>query len=192
MLTFTDMILLASVIIALIALGAVIAVGNERVRQATLHLRDVAHEWALADIALKREGQRASFQFPDAAERLRALAQITLDVTGEAPDFVQVDLASGPVLALVARNRDGSEMVFTPSVQAFFNWSPSLRRRATACRAINGLVSEPFVIEKLEAAALSLGATALPRTEEWTLARLSAEDFSLLPRRGWLRRLRWS
>ncbi len=63
MFTFEDLILLVSVLVALIALGAVIAVSNERVRRATLEVRDAARAWALEDLAMKRESARRAIQF---------------------------------------------------------------------------------------------------------------------------------
>ncbi len=184
MLTPSELILIFCVIVALLALGATITVSNERVRAATLQVRDVAREYALADMAMRREQARQSIAYVNSADGLLTLSQIALDVTGEKREFNQLSFAAGAVIAVAARSKDGSEAIFTPSLRAFVEANPQRRGRARRVYAVSGLVSGPFVVEELGELARSLGATALPRTEQWELAVFAPEDYSALGQRG--------
>lgn len=188
MLTISELILIFCVIVALLALGATITVSNERVRAATLQVRDVAREYALADLAMRREQARQKMAATN-LDGLQMLAQIALDVTGEKREFNQLSVAAGAAIAVMARSKDGSEAVFTPSVRAFVEANPQRRGRASRVYTVSGLVSGPFVVEELGELTRSLGATALPRTEQWEMAVFAPEDYSVLGQRG-LTRLR--
>lgn len=177
MFTSTDIFLAICLVIALGALGAAITIGNERVRRATLQVRDVARHYALADLAMRREQARAAFTFATPADGLRTLNQIALDVTGERHELVQMSVVAGAIPAITARGRDESEFIFTPSADAYLNASPDKRRRVQQLCSIDGLVSGPFVVEELSALAQHLGLSALPRTEQWSLIVLSQPRF---------------
>ncbi len=181
MFTFEDLILLVSVLVALIALGAVIAVSNERVRRATLEVRDVARAWALEDLAMKHESARRAIQFEN-TDAPHALSQIALDVTGARTDFADARIAPGNVPALIARTAAGVETVFTPSAKAFLKANPAYARRVKATRQVSALEAGPFVAEELAAIGQACGLTALPRTEQWEMLSLGADDHSIMPR----------
>jgi hypothetical protein len=189
-----ELTLAISIFIAILALGAVIAIGNERVRRATLQVREVAHEYALADLAMRREQARRSISFATQAECVQALEQIALDASKERHEMTNITVAPGSVAALVASTRNGSLCILTPSAETFLTANPAYARRAVEQYAVNGLTSNPFVIAELEAIARWHGITALPRTEEWSLLVVPSEDYSLLARRGLSRflRLKWS
>lgn len=190
MLTTTDAILMLCAAAALIALGAVITIGNERVRRATLQVRDVAREYALADLAMRRDQARSSFNFGSQEECLRALEQIAFDAAKKRCEFTSTAVAPGAVPALVATSRDGATYVFTPSAKTYLSSHPVSWPRKIERYTIDGLSSSPFVVEELEAVARWHGLSALPRTENWSLLVLLPEDYSLLPKQGlahWLR-----
>ena len=182
-----EFILAVCILIAILVLGAVITLGNERVRRATLQVGQVVHAYALADLAMRRDGARQTFKFASAEDCQRALEQIALDVCKEPQALNAVTRAPGPVAALIGKTGTGGSSVFTPSPDAFLVSNPAYARRGLQRHAINGLTSHPFVIEELEAVAHWHGLSVLPRTEEWNLLIVPSEDQSLLPRRsGWL------
>lgn len=180
MLVSSDYILLFCILLSLVALGAVITIGNERVRQATLQVRDMAQAYALADLAIRREQARATFTFSNPADGLKTLSQIALDVTGQRHEFVQLSIANGPVTAITVLTKDGSEAVFTPSADAYLKGNPAKRKHVQQTHLVNGLVSGPFVVEELSALAQFLGVTALPRTEQWNLIWFAPEDYGVM------------
>lgn len=179
-----ESLLVICILLAIVALGVVISIGNERVRRATLQLRDVAREYALADLAMRRERAREAFVFQSAADVLRALEQIALDAAKERVELASVSAAPGPTAALVAQRKDGGgAAVFTPSADVYLKANPADRRRVQKQHAIDGLASNPFVIEELTALARTQGVTALPRARQWSLLLLGPEDYSILPKR---------
>lgn len=185
-----ELILAVCILLAILTLGLVITIGNERVRRATLQVRQVAHEYALADLAMRREHVRQTISFADEGECLQALEQIALDASKERQNLTSVSFAPGAVAALVCKTRTGAVCVFTPSTEAFLKSNPAYARRGLQHFVINGLTSQPFVIQELEAVARWHGLSALPRTEEWSLLALPSEDYNLLPKRGvWSLRL---
>lgn len=189
-----EYILAICILLAIVALGAVITASNERVRQATLEVRDVAHDYALADLAIRRDQARRSFNFGNHEECLQALEQIAFDAAKKRREFTSTAVAPGAVPALVGTSRAGETYVFTPSAKTYLSSHPVPWRRTVERYSIDGLSSSPFVVEELEAVARWHGLSALPRTENWSLLVLPPEDYSLLPKRGllgWLR-FRWS
>lgn len=192
MLTTPELILMFCVFVALLALGAVITVSNERVRAATLQVRDVAREYALADLAMRRAQARQSIVFDNPADAMRALAQIAFDVTGERREFIASSADAGQMIALSAAIDGGGEAIFTPSARAFLNVNPHLRYRPKRIYPVNGMVSNPFVVEEIESVAQYLGARVLPRVEQWELVIFPPKDYTRLRLRGlaWLRQFR--
>lgn len=178
------------ILAAILVLGAVVTVGNERVRQATLQVRQVVHDYALADLAMRRDQARRGFSFASQAECLRVLEQIALDAAGEHCEFIQLAVDPDPGTALVVTDRKGGRQVFTPSAEAFLKANPASGRRLTGRYSICGLKSTPFVVQELEAVAHWHGQSALPRTEEWWLLVMAPEDYSVLPGRRWFGRRR--
>jgi hypothetical protein len=178
-------VLAIGVLLAILALAAIITLGNERVRRATLDVRDVAHAYALGDLAMRREQARRTFSFANQAESLQALEQIALDAAKCRYELLSLSVAPGAIAALLTVSREGETCIFTPSADSFLKAHPAYIRRVSERHLISGLNGSPFVIEELEAVAHGLGLTALPRTEEWVLLIAAPEDYSLLPRSGW-------
>ena len=148
-----ELTLTIGIFVAILALGAVITIGNERVRRATLQVREVAHEYALADLAMRREQARRSISFANQAECLQALEQIALDASKERHEMTSITVAPSSVAAMVVSTRNGSLCIFTPSAEMFFKANPAYARRAVEEYAVNGLTSHPFVVAELEAVA---------------------------------------
>lgn len=178
-------VLAIGVLLAILALAAIITLSNERVRQATLEVRDVAHAYALSDLAMRREQARHTFSFAGQAESLQALEQIAFDAAKRRYELLNLSVAPGGVPALLAVSRQSDTCIFTPTPDAFSEAHPAYTRRISARHLISGLNASPFVIEELEALAHGSGLTALPRTAEWVLFIVRPEDFSLLPSSGW-------
>mgnify|MGYP001596759464 CR=1 FL=1 len=128
MLTPTDSIIILCIIAALVALGTVIALSNERVRRATLQVRDVTRDYALADLAMRRESARRSISFSSPVDALSSLTQIALDVSGKRYDLAQLS-ATKDTTAIVARTRDLYDLVFAPNDKAYFASHLSARSR---------------------------------------------------------------
>jgi hypothetical protein len=186
----TETLLAICVLIAIAALGAAITAGNERVRRATLEVRDVARDYALADLAMRRARARRDFSFASQEECMRVLEQIALDAAKRQPQFTSTAVTADGAMALLAMSKNGETYVFTPSAKAYLASNPVSRRHSVERFAIDGLIAGPFVIEELESVARWHGLTALPRTPAWSLLVLPPDDYSLLPRQGLLGRLR--
>ena len=188
MLTPTDSIIILCIIAALVALGTVIALSNERVRRATLQVRDVTREYALADLAMRRENARRSISYASPADALPSLTQIALDVSGKRYDLSQLS-ATKDTTAIVARTRDLYDLVFAPNDKAYFASHLSARSRKPVLYDVNGMTSGAFVAQELEAAAQAAGITTLPRVESWTLIILEPQDDAAAMRSGFRFRL---
>ena len=188
MLTPTDSIIILCIIAALVALGVVIALSNERVRRATLQVRDVTREYALADLAMRRESARRAIAYSSPAEALLVLTQIAFDVSGKRYALSQLS-ATKDTTAIVARTQDLYDLVFAPNDKAYFASHPSARSRKPALYDVNGMTSGAFVAQELEAAAQSAGITTLPRVESWTLIILEPQDDAAAMRSGFRFRL---
>ena len=188
MLTPTDSIIILCIIAALVALGTVIALSNERVRRATLQVRDVTREYALADLAMRRESARRSISFSSPVDALPSLTQIALDVSGKRYDLAQLS-ATKDTTAIVARTRDLYDLVFAPNDKAYFASHLSARSRKPVLYDVNGMTSGAFVAQELEAAAQAAGITTLPRVESWTLIILEPQDDAAAMRSGFRFRL---
>ena len=188
MLTPTDSIIILCIIAALVALGTVIALSNERVRRATLQVRDVTRDYALADLAMRRESARRSISFSSPVDALPSLTQIALDVSGKRYDLAQLS-ATKDTTAIVARTRDLYDLVFAPNDKAYFASHLSARSRKPVLYDVNGMTSGAFVAQELEAAAQAAGITTLPRVESWTLIILEPQDDAAAMRSGFRFRL---
>jgi HAMP domain-containing protein len=185
----SDTVLVVIVVATVLVVGIMFTASTLGVTRATLKLRDVTHEYALADLRMRREDAARSFVFGTQHDMVRALAQIALDVTGMAHEVTNPVLDNGVVIAIRAASSKGRELVFTPNLLAYTRHH-RLANREYAVYEINGLVSSPFVIEELTALIKSLGVTNLPRTEQWYVLILEPLDVKSLVRpTSWLRRL---
>jgi len=186
MFTLTDLLFLSVIIILLMALGALIALGNERVRRATLELRSVARDYALADLRMRREAMSRAIQYDDKDKAVAAISQILLDVIGEKRELAEVSLVPGQVVAVSCLELSGREAVLTPSRDAYLEAYAGKRDMVTQEYPVNGLNSGEFVTEELAAVARFLGAQALPRTEEWIMLEVgrSRSDVVRARRKG--------
>ena len=95
----------------------------------------------------------------------------------EVADYISAPFENESIPAITARGKNESEIVFTPSADAYLNANPDKRRRVQRLCIVDGLVSGPFVVEELSALAQHLGLSALPRTEQWSLIILSQPHF---------------
>lgn len=178
--------LLLGVMASVLMLALTITIGNERVRRATQRLGDVAREWALAELAMKRAAHRQTLHVSAVNDATRLLRQIALDVSGETLEFSAVELgAVEDGLCLIARTANGHTACFVPVARRFLAGVPAARRRHQKTYAIHALRSAPLVIEEIEAVARLFGVSALPRTEQWELVLLPPPDASALVSDGW-------
>ncbi len=185
----SDAVLVSIVVVAVLVVGIMFTASTLGVTRATLKLRDVTHEYALADLRMRREDAARSFVFDTQHDRVRVLAQIALDVTAVTHEVSNPVLDAGTVIAIRAASSKGRELVFTPALSAYTRHH-RLTNREYAVYEINGLVSSPFVIEELTALIKSLGVTNLPRTEQWYVLIIEPLDVKSLVRpTSWLRRL---
>ena len=191
MLTPTDSLIILCIIAALVAIGVVISLSNERVRRATLQVRDVTRDYALADLAMRRESARRAISYSSPAETLLALTQIAFDVSGKRYDLSLLS-ATNDTTAIVARTRDLHDLVFAPNDKVYFASHPSARSRQPKIHDVNGMTSGAFVTQELEAAAQSVGITTLQRVESWTLIVLEPQDDAAAMRRGVFRMPKFS
>ncbi len=180
MFTSTDLLFLGVIIVLLLALGVLITLGNERARRATLELRDVAREYALADLRIRREAMSRAIQYDDQDKAVAAISQILLDVVGQKRELAEINLAPGGVVAITCLELSGREAILTPAREAYLEAYPDKREAVTGEHLVNGLNSGEFVVEELAAVAHFLGAQAMPRTEEWTLLEVGGSGSAVV------------
>ena len=107
-----EIILTLSVLIALVALGVTISLGNERQRQAIQNVREQLQAWTEQDIRLKREKLAREVVVPDPRRWLEENAGRAL---GSFPQIQSVETWSKEgASALIAICQDGRRLVFTP------------------------------------------------------------------------------
>ena len=174
MLTTTDFLFVLIIILVFVGLAVVISLGNERVRWATLELRDVARNYALADLQMRRDGLVRDIRFDSKDKAMAAILQILLDVLGNQPELSEINLEPGPVVAIVCLEMSGRQRILPPAKAAYLELYPAKKDLITCEYAVNGLGAGEFVVAELEAVAHCLGAQAMPRTQEWTLLVLAA------------------
>lgn len=107
-----EIILTLSVLIALIALGTTISMGNERQRQAIQTVREQLQAWTEQDIRLKREKLAREV---NVAAPVLWLEENAGRVLGSFPRIQSVETWSkDEITALIAVCQDGNRLVFTP------------------------------------------------------------------------------
>jgi hypothetical protein len=108
-----EIVMTITIVIALIALGAILSTGNERQRKAIQSLREQLEAWAAQDIRLKREKLSREVHVTDARAWLEAVAG---QILGSIPHIQSVETWSkDDVTALVASCQDGQRLIFTPA-----------------------------------------------------------------------------
>lgn len=113
-----EIILTLSVLIALVALGVTISLGNERQRQAIQTVREQLQAWTEQDIRLKREKLAREISVPDAKNWLQENAARVL---GKQLPVISVEhWNKGGNTALVAICQDGTRLIFTPLQRNLF------------------------------------------------------------------------
>ncbi|MDX9991562.1 MAG: hypothetical protein RBS68_05875 [Anaerolineales bacterium] len=106
-------ILLTGVLLAaLLFLGLLISMGNERQRRAIDELREQVEAWTEQDIKIKREKLARQITVPDALAWLESVSAAAL---GEAPKLISFSTwEKDNLLALIGLCHDGRRLVFTP------------------------------------------------------------------------------
>jgi hypothetical protein len=104
--------LAVSVLAAVVLVGVLISIGNERQRRALEELRSDLRQWALGDLEIKREKAVRDIQIIDPLAWLR---DVTRRVTGQARDLRDVAKILESPEAIVVTATDGSYLMFTPA-----------------------------------------------------------------------------
>lgn len=186
--TTFELTLIGAILLVLLAIGILITLGNERVRRATLEVRAVIREYALTDLAMKREQHRQARHYASKEAALAELRQILLDVTGRHYELTDLlSWQSMPVPAISARSIGGEQLILTPAAEAYLESrrraGRPLLKRQLAITQVDALNSTEFVIAELEAIACHLagseGPALLPRTEHWDLLIVAPNTFEL-------------
>jgi hypothetical protein len=186
--TTFELTLIGAILLVLLAIGVLITLGNERVRRATLQVRTVIREYALTDLAMKREQHRQARHYASKEGALAELRQILLDVTGRHYELTDL-LAwqSMPVPAISTQSIGGEQLILTPAAEAYLEsrrqaGRPLPKRQLTIIQ-VDALNSSEFVVAELEAIARHLagseGPASLPRTEHWDLILVAPSTFDL-------------
>jgi hypothetical protein len=103
--------LAVSVLAAVILIGVLISIGNERQRRALEELRSDLRQWALGDLEIKREKAVREIQIIDPLAWLR---DVTRRVTGRARELRDVAKILDNPEAIVVTATDGSYLMFSP------------------------------------------------------------------------------
>lgn len=104
-----DVALAVSVLAAVILIGVLISIGNERQRRALEQLRFDLRQWALGDLEIKREKAVREIQIIDPLAWLRDVAR---RVTGRARELRDVAKIPESPDAIVDSAMDGSYLMF--------------------------------------------------------------------------------
>lgn len=102
--------LAVSVLAAVILIGVLISIGNERQRRALEQLRADLRQWALGDLEIKREKAVREIQIIDPLAWLRDIAR---RVTGQARELRDVAKIMESPDAIVVTAIDGSYLMFS-------------------------------------------------------------------------------
>lgn len=107
-----DAIFAIAIIACILALGAIISVGNERQRKALEAIRVQIEGWTMEDLRMKRAAAAREIQIADPRVWLEETAQ---RVFGSAQDVQTPEVfRCDGVAAIVAQAADGRSLVFTP------------------------------------------------------------------------------
>jgi hypothetical protein len=130
----------ATALFALFLLGALLALANERQRQAIDGLRQQVEAWAEQDIRLKREKLARQIAVSDPLAWLEKTAAQAL---GSAPRLVSVaPWQKDNLTALVAVCQDGRRLVFSPLPRDRFLKAIQLKGRGVLTQAETGLLGD--------------------------------------------------
>ena len=103
--------LAVSVLAAVVVVGILISVGNERQRQALEQLRDDLRNWALGDLEIKREKAAREIQIIDPLAWFRDVAR---KATGTAWEMRAIAKVLENPEAIVVTSDNGSYLMFSP------------------------------------------------------------------------------
>jgi len=106
-----EVVLAVSVLAAVVVVGVLISIGNERQRKAIEQLREDLHGWALGDLEIKRETASREIQIVDPLAWLNAAAQ---KATGVAWDLRAITKVLDNPEAIVVTASDGGYLMFSP------------------------------------------------------------------------------
>ena len=135
-----DIVLGTSLLIAIIALGALITTANERQRKALDGIRVQVEAWAQEDIRIKREKVARSIQVE---APLAWLEKIAAGILGQAPKIISTTTwEKDGLLAIIAVRNDGGHLVFTPVPRRRFLELVRLKKRGALSRAETGLLGD--------------------------------------------------
>ncbi len=165
----SDTILVGVITLSVLTVGIIFAVVTIGGTRAITKLTDIARNYALADLALRREQAARQIVYNDIQKILSALAQIVLDVTGETCSLLDAQSEPGRSITITATGADGGQYTFVPNIEAFDKERPGYRRREIKTHEISGLTSNIFVVQDLAAIAKFLKIDLLPNTEKWWL-----------------------
>lgn len=100
-----------SVLAAVIVVGALISIGNERQRKAIAQLRDDLRNWALGDLEIKREKASREIEIIDPLAWLHNAAR---KATGTAWELRAISKILEQPDAVVVASSNGSYLLFSP------------------------------------------------------------------------------
>ena len=104
--------LAVSVLAAVIVVGVLISIGNERQRAAIEQLRSDIRQWALGDLEIKRETAVREIQIIDPLAWLRDVAR---RATGEAWELRNIAKVLDNPEAIVVADGNGGYLMFSPA-----------------------------------------------------------------------------
>lgn len=106
-----EVVLAVSVLAAVVVVGLLISIGNERQRRALEELRDDLRNWALGDLEIKREKASREIQIIDPLAWLNDTAR---KATGNAQDLRAIATVLEHPDAVVTTASDGGYLMFSP------------------------------------------------------------------------------
>ena len=107
-----DTLLAGSVFLAVILMGALISIGNERQRKALDRIREQVEAWSEEDIRIKREKLARQIQISDPKSWLEQVASAAL---GSAARLVTITpWQKNGATAVIGLCQDGRRLVFSP------------------------------------------------------------------------------
>ncbi len=106
-----EVVLAVSVLAAVVVVGVLISIGNERQRKAIEQLRDDVRNWALGDLEIKRETASRDIQIIDPLKWLNDTAR---KATGEAWELRSIAKVLDNPEAIVVTASDGGYLMFSP------------------------------------------------------------------------------
>lgn len=131
-----DIFLAILVLFAILLLGVLISIGNERQRKAIDGIREQAESWAEQDIVIKREKLARQINIGEPAAWLEKTAAATL---GAAVKVATVTpWRKNGLTALVCLCQDGRRLVFSPAQRKAFLDAASVKSKGALASAESG------------------------------------------------------